>query len=56
MAAGDRFGEERAQRERGVGELWAVAVSASGIQVAVGGVMRRDPGHQNIRAGQSERV
>jgi len=44
MAAGDRLGEEKAQRERGVGELWAVAGSASRIQVAVAGVMRRDPG------------
>jgi hypothetical protein len=48
MAAGDRLGEERAQRERGVGELWAEAVSAAGIQVAVAGVMRCDPGDQNI--------
>jgi hypothetical protein len=56
MVAGDRLGEEKALRERGVGELWAVAVSASGIQVAVAGVMKCDPGDQNIRAGQSERV
>jgi hypothetical protein len=56
MTAGDRLGEERTQRERGVGVLWAVAGSASGIQVAVSGVMRCEPGDQNIRSGQSERV
>ena len=50
------FGRREAQRGRGVGELWAVAGSASGIQVAVAGVMRCDPGDQNIRAGESERV
>jgi hypothetical protein len=54
MAARDRLGEERAQREGDVGELWAVAVSASGIQIAVAGVMTCDPGDQNLRAGQSE--
>ena len=43
MVARGRLGEERAQRERGVGELCAVAGSASGIQVAVAGVMRCDP-------------
>lgn len=56
MPAGDGLGEERAQRERGVGELWAVAGSASGIQVAVAGVVRCDPGDQNLRAGESEQV
>ena len=55
MAAGDRLGEERAQRERGVGELWAVAGSASGIQVAVAGVMRCDRGDKNIRAERLSR-
>lgn len=56
MVVGDRLGEERAQRERGVGELWAVAGSASGTQVAVAGVMRCDPCDQSIRAGESDRV
>jgi hypothetical protein len=46
-------GEERAQDGRSVGELWVVAGSASGIQVSVTGVMRCEPGDQNIRAGQS---
>jgi len=56
MAAGDLSGEERAQRGRRVGELWAVAGSAAGIQVTVAGVMRCDPDDKNIRSGESERV
>jgi hypothetical protein len=55
MTAGDRLGDERNARE--VSEnWWAVVGSASGIQVAVAGVMRCDPGDRNIRAGESERV
>jgi hypothetical protein len=50
------LGEERARRERGVGELWAAAGSASGIQVAVAGVIRCDPGDHNMRAGEIERM
>jgi hypothetical protein len=38
------------------GEVWEVVGSAAGIQVAVTGVMTCDPGDQNIRAGESERV
>ena len=54
--AGNRLGEARAQHRRGVGELWTVAGSASGIRVAVASVMRCDPGDQNALAGESERV
>jgi hypothetical protein len=49
-------GEERAQRGRRVGELWAVAGSAAGIQVTVAGVMGCDPDDKNIRSGEGERV
>ena len=33
-----------------------MAGSAAGIQVAVAGVMRCDPGDKNIRSGEGERV
>jgi hypothetical protein len=36
--------------------LYAARPVSAGIQVALAGVMRCDPGDQNIRAGQSERV
>jgi len=36
--------------------LYADRPVSAGIQVALAGVMRCDPGDQNIRAGQSERM
>jgi hypothetical protein len=58
LASRLEFGSGAAQRGRGggVGELWAVAGSAAGIQVVVAGVKRCDPSHKNIRSGESERV
>src|SRR5947208_3336515 len=38
--AGDRMGEERAQRGRGVRKIWASTCSSVRIQVAVASVMR----------------
>jgi hypothetical protein len=43
ISLGAAFRRKGAQRERGVGELSAVAVSVSGIQVAVAGVMTCAP-------------